>query len=660
VNPDQITRPEFLFLSPAEITLFYALVWLSLGYAAWQFVGQARAWRTGQPISWPSGPRQWWANVDANVLSQRRVRAARKGNGAPMHLLIFYGFLTLFAGTTLLAVNTYSPVKFHFGAYYLLFEQVMDWMGLSLLAGLIWALGRRLRIKRGASAHAPREAEEGGPIPLSQTPADFAALGLLILVTLTGFLAEGARISAHPEPFDTSSSPVGFLFSLLLPRLSAPEYRAIWWIHSVSVIALFAAFPHLRLRHAVLAVLSTAGSPPTPLGALKSVTLESFEETGRIGAESARDYSRWHLLSLDACMECGRCTEVCPAARAGKSLDPKQVVQGIRGAMRSNSSIASVVDDEALWACTTCNACVEACPVLIRHVDLLVDARRSVVADGRLSGGAVTMLRQTERTGHPWGSPASQREEWMKGLDLPLARDGKPFEILFWVGCLGASDSAAAKTTRAVAHLLKIAGVSFACLGREETCTGDAARRVGDEFLFQTKAAENVATLNRYGVQKVVTTCPHCLNTLRNEYPAFGGSWEVLHHTELLSQLIDEGRLNPAKAEHGEMVFHDPCYLARANGIVDAPRKLVDSPMVEPRHHGVKTLCCGAGGGRMWMDESAAQRPADRRAEELLETGAKTVVVGCPFCRIMLEPAVGTRASLLDIAQILTASNGGE
>ena len=352
--------------------------------------------------------------------------------------------------------------------------------------------------------------------------------------------------------------------------------------------------------------------------------------------------------------------------------------------METGEPIAAKVSEEALWACTTCNACVEACPVLIRHVDLIVDARRNLVSEGKLAGSAATMLRQVGSTGHAWGAQASDREVWMKGLDIPLCRDGAPFEYLLWVGCAGATDPGAVRTTRAVAELLKRAGVSFACLGQEEACTGDAARRVGDEFLFQDRAQANVEVFKKYDIRKVVTACPHCFNTLKNEYGDFGASLTVVHHSQLLAELVRVGLLRAASPDLGEVAYHDPCYLARVNNESDAPRRVLgdetnlnneavpaiawlkEDPdarhhLAEPVHHGRKTLCCGAGGGRMWMDEAPDMRPATNRVGELRATGAKTVATGCPFCRIMLEPALNPPGAeelrLVDLAEILHEAN---
>ncbi len=326
-----------------------------------------------------------------------------------MHLMIFYGFFTLFLATTLLAINTYSPIKFHKGAYYLVYEMVVDIMGCVFLVGVAWAAVRRyanLKSELGpAMVDDPRQMIQKRRWPMTQSANDFWTLGLLFVMGVTGYWLEAARMSAHPEPFDWSA-PVGFLWSRVQGPMGPVAYQAVWWFHMVWVLAFFCVLPRMRIRHIVMAIFSTAGKSNKPMGQLKSITMEEVEKTEQVGVKLAKDYSRWHLMSLDACMECGRCTEVCPAWNVGKVLNPNQVVQDVREAMATGKEVVDVVTQEALWACTTCNACVEACPVLIRHVDLIVDVRRNLVSEGQLSGSAAGMLRQTASTGNAWGQPA--------------------------------------------------------------------------------------------------------------------------------------------------------------------------------------------------------------------------------------------------------------
>ncbi len=572
---------------------------------------------------------------------------------------------------------------FHQGTYYLIYEAVFDFVGLVFLAGVVWAFVRRYRMS--SQLGEPTVDAKTGKLARSLNPIttewkDFGALALLFLLGLTGYFLEAGRISVNPQPWDHYSW-VGFGLAKILPTLTPDGYRVIWWFHMVWVWGFFALLPQMRLKHIVAATLTAAGTPEKAMGQLFPAHVNA---SGDLGANVAQDYSRWHLMSLDACMSCGRCTEVCPAYNAGKDLNPKQVVQDIHRTLTIGDGVAARVSEESLWACTTCNACVEACPVLIRHVDLIVDARRNLVSNGGLTGSATTVLRQIGSTDNAWGQAPHSREEWMVGLDIPVFRDGGKYEYVFWVGCAGSTDPAAVKTTKAFAKLLKKAGVSFACLGQEENCTGDPARRLGDEATYLDQAGKNKSVFERYEIKKLVTACPHCLNTLRNEYPEIGTEIEVVHHTELLAQLVSEGRLQSALPRPGEVTYHDPCYLARVNNISDAPRALVgvksdldsDVPFMvteslksseditvfaEPEHKGKKTLCCGAGGGRMWMDEEPDQRPGNKRAQELLDTGAKTVAVSCPFCRIMLDASIKQISNddikIIDLAELMQDAN---
>lgn len=662
------TRSEFLHFALWEKALFYALITAAIAAMAWQIWDRRRLWMQGRPVGWPQDR---LGNLLRFVLGQKKVQGSRPTHGAPMHLALFYGFLTLFVGTTLLAVNTYSEwlfgIKIHQGAYYLAYEMVLDVMGAVFVVAATWALVRRLAYRPKAATHAP---------------ADTFALVLLLVLGLTGFWLEAARMANNPQPFD-ASAPIGHTLASWMGPVSVGQYKFVWWFHTAWVAAFFVVLPRLRIRHIVLAMFSTAGTPPHPYGYLTPISMEEVEATGKIGVSEAKDYTRWHLLSTDACMECGRCTEACPAWNVGKVLNPKEIVQGVRGAMSSGQTIVEAVGAEALLDCTTCGACVEACPVNIRHLDLIVEARRSIVAEGGLSGTGATMLRQLAGTDSAWGQNRNDREAWMKGLDVPLCRDGAAFDVLFWVGCAGATDPAAIRTTKAIARLLTKAGVRFACLGREEACTGDPARRLGDEFQFQEQAGKLVPVFEKYGVRTILTACPHCLNTFRHEYPDFGGHYDVIHHTQFLAKLVGDGLLRAA--DSGEVTYHDPCYLARMNGESDAPRRLLgdrtnlndDSAALvhwvqsepgsalrrvrEPKHHGRKTLCCGAGGGRMFQEEPREKRPGVRRAVELMETGASTVAVACPFCRIMLDASLGqasaTPPRLADIAELLSEAN---
>lgn len=653
---NQPTRQIFFHISTGGQVLFYLLAAVATGLCFYGFYRKTATWRQGRPVP---AVHDWPARIKTlfdQILAHRRVR--RRNYAGKMHLLIFFGFAALFTGTCIVGIEHYGALLFgnhwlYRGGFYLLCKLTLDLFGLGLLAGTLMALVRRY---------------SGRPPSLGHEAKDGAFLALLLATTLTGFLLEGAGLAADPHRAPWAAwSPVGRLFSMPLQGISVSGYAVVWWIHMPLVFGVIAALPYGRWLHLFVIPASIALQPDRPMGALEPIKIEEVEETGRIGLGTVADMDRWQLLSLDGCMECGRCTDACPAHAVGKELNPKQIVLDLRALASSGSGDRNtdVISDESLWACTNCHACVRECPALIRHVDIIDGIRRFRVAEGRLSGTAAVTLRQLNSRENPWGLPKAQRLDWAKGLDVPIASDNDGREVLLWVGCAGAFEPRAQKTTRAIVELLEQAGVKFAVLGPRERCTGDPARRIGDEFLFQQLAQANVETLDSVGARRIVTQCPHCFHTLKNEYPQFGGQYETVHHTQLLADLIGAGRLN-IPADYAESItYHDPCFLARVNGETGAPRLALAAaaaiPLTEPFRRESKTFCCGAGGGRMWMEEPPAQRPGLNRAQELIATGARTVAVGCPFCRVMVGDSVaqagGDQApAVMDVAEILLAA----
>jgi Fe-S oxidoreductase len=414
---------------------------------------------------------------------------------------------------------------------------------------------------------------------------------------------------------------------------------------------------------------------PSRLGALDKtpeIDLETMDEDTIFGAGRVEHFTWKQLLDLVTCTECGRCQSQCPAWNTGKALSPKLVIMDLRDELlrpEHSDLVPKVITDEVLWACTTCGACVEQCPVDIEHVDAIIDMRRyEVLIESRFPSEAALMLRNVENRGDPWGLGSSKRLEWTEGLDfeVPVVSGAIPDEIeyLFWVGCAGALDERARKTTQSVARLLHRAGVGFAVLGPAESCTGDPVRRLGNEYLYQTQAQANIETLKGAGVRKVIASCPHCFNSLRNEYPALGGDFEVVHHSQLLASLVADGKLRPGALE-AKVAYHDPCYLGRHNQVYDPPRTVIESlpgvSSVEMGRCREKSFCCGAGGARMWLEENQGKRINLERTDEALSTGADVVSTACPYCLIMLDDAVkergrGDDVQVLDVAQLLERS----
>ncbi len=611
-----------------------------------------KLWRNGLPFpkvtDWPKRIK----SLADQMFAHRRIR--RRSYAGKMHALIFFGMFVLFIGTNIVAVEHYGALIFgehwlYKGSFYLLCKITLDLFGAGLLIGTALALIRRYVFK---------------PPSLGQNTMDGAFLLLLFAATLTGFLLEGAGIAVDPKRLAFAGfSPVGSLFSNEMHGITTGTYALIWWIHIPLVLSVIAALPYGRWLHLFVAPITIITQPDRSMGVLEPVTMAQVEETGRVGLGNIGDLNSWELMSFDGCMECGRCTDVCPANAAGKQLNPKNIILDLRKLMAHGASASTdVISDESLWACTNCHACVRECPTLIRHVDIIDGIRRFRVAEGRLFGPAATALRQLSSRENPWGLPASQRLDWAKDLDIPLVQADTEVEVLFWIGCAGAFEPRAQKTVRAITQLLQKANVSFAVLGPKERCTGDPARRIGDEFLFQQLAEANISTLNGVKAKRIITQCPHCFHTMKNEYPQFGGNYEVLHHTQYLNELIAEGRLKIPKSLNDSVTYHDPCFLARVNGETEAPRNLLNStsliPLTEVDRRESKTFCCGAGGGRMWMDDSPNERPGLKRAEELIATGAKTVAVGCPFCKVMVGDSIAqvggeTAPQVLDIAELM-------
>jgi Fe-S oxidoreductase len=414
-----------------------------------------------------------------------------------------------------------------------------------------------------------------------------------------------------------------------------------------------------------------------PAGKLETLRFDDPdvpEEDIRFGAGTAADLTWKEMLDTFSCTECGRCQDACPAFATGKTLSPKLVIMGLRDQVFADGAtlvrsrdgekpidltalVPTAVPEESVWDCVTCGACVQACPVSIEHVDHIVDLRRHLVmVESSFPAEAEPMLRDIERASNPWGNAQSERADWADGLGIRILEPGDTApEYLYWVGCASSFDERARATAQNTAKLLQKAGVDFAILGAREACTGDPARRMGNEYVFQGFAEQNVETLNEAGVTKIIANCPHCFNTLGNEYPDFGGHYEVIHHTEVLARLISEGRLAPTRDEGLTITYHDSCYLARHNDVLAAPRELVSAvgQGVEMERSGKQTFCCGAGGAHMWMEERANQIN-DNRVREAAGTGAGTLAVACPFCTVMLDDGVQGAGADLRVADVAT------
>jgi Fe-S oxidoreductase/nitrate reductase gamma subunit len=572
------------------------------------------------------------------------------------HILIFGGFVVLIVRSLALVVEGLVPgfvlLPGVAGSAYTLVKDVFE---------VLVLLGVGMAVFRRAFARPPR---------LDLTLDAWFILFLIALLMVTDLLADGARSLLVPGAAADAWAPaVNAVAGLLRGR--SPEalqtlYETCWWIHLVNLLFFANYLPYSKHFHIIMSVPNIFLMKLDPMGRLGTPDLENSE---RFGVSRVEDLSWKSMLDGYTCTECGRCRVVCPTSITGKPLDPRVFIANVRDAVYeatpeilANASgrdgaaaavaqrkdlIGGWISEEAIWACTTCGFCTSACPVfIIPAVDKIVEMRRYLVLDkAEFPKEMQTAFRGMETNGNPWGMAAASRADWAK--DLPVMTmaeaEGSPVDVLFWVGCAGSYEDRAKKVSRALVEILNEAGVKFAILGSEETCNGDSARRMGNEYLFQTLARQNVETLNGYGVKKIVTNCPHCFNVIKNEYPPFGGNYEVMHGTELVSQLVAEGRIRLENEIADSITFHDPCYLGRYNGVYDAPRRILEAipglRLRELPRSREKGLCCGAGGGRMWMEEKLGTRINQARMQEIAESGAGAVGVSCPFCMVMIGNA---------------------
>ncbi len=638
--------------------IFFAMMAVAVGVMVYGIVRRVQLWRIGQPQAGFDQPWRRLKRVFRYAVVQARI--LRQSYPAVMHLAIFWTMVLFFIGTVLGSLDTdvfelLFNAKLLRGDFYLLEKVVLDLAALFALIGLGLAIYRRYVLR---------------PDRLNTDWRFNLTLPLLAFIVLTGLLVEALRLAALDPawaPFSLVAYPISRLFVGVNEAGLLGMHRATWIVHYTAVAVAFATLPWTNLMHIFTAAVNVFVAPFRARGALYPIA--DLEQAERLGASALSDFPWPRLVNVDACTECGRCQAVCPAHAAGQPLNPKQLVLDLRAALGQRTEegprelVGGIIRHETLWSCTTCYACVYECPVLIEHVDDIVDMRRYLaLAQGDLPSSLATTLTNIERAGNPWKQPRRKRSAWTQGLDfpVPLMRDKGEADVLWWVGCAGAYDPRNQKVTRALARILHAAGVDFAILGEEEQCTGDAARRAGNEYLFQTLAQANVEVLNQYKFNIILTQCPHCFNTLQNEYPQFGGRYRVVHHTQYIQQLLQAGRIKLQAGRDGVVAFHDPCYLGRYNDIYDPPRALVTAaggslaPLPQARD---LAMCCGGGGARVWIEDESAVRINHNRLKQLQATGAGQVGVACPFCMIMLQDAAGALGAeglaIRDVAEIV-------
>jgi Fe-S oxidoreductase/nitrate reductase gamma subunit len=660
-HDDHPVQREVFDNIPGPLKLaFYTIIPVLFVYGAVVFSWRVQNWQRGGPDKrdiTPKNAKRRLERLRAGLYMQTLLRDPAAGI---MHSMIYFGFLVLLAVTSVLEINHQLPeaMKFLNGDIYRAYAFVGDFAGVVFTAGVVWAIVRRY-------------IQKPYRIRIKSKPEHAVILGTLLAIGVTGFLAEMFRIALDGRPDFERWSFVGYPLSGLVENLDAIAgwHQAMWIAHVATFIAFLVILPTTMLRHIFTSPLNMyLSDKERPKGAMKPMPNLMETELETFGASVVEDFTWKQLLDTDACTMCGRCTSVCPAHATGKPLDPREIVLKSGEVMAatgspqvsppigvdpeitvSANSLFERITPEEIWACTTCKACDEACPVNIEILDKILDMRRYLTlmeSDFPTElGGA---FRGMENSGNPWGMGQGDRADWAKPLDgITVLDGGDPFEAeyLYWVGCAGSFDDKNKKVTQSMAKLLQRAGVSFAILGPSENCTGDPARRSGNEYIFQMLAMQNIETLDGMGVRKIITQCPHCFNTLGNEYPQLGGHYEVVHHTQFLEELIDTGRLDMTGAKLEErIVYHDSCYLGRHNDIYMAPRNVIGNlkgiDIVEAERNGTKGMCCGAGGARMWMEEHVGKQVNVERSQELLATGATRIATACPFCYIMIDDGV--------------------
>ncbi len=489
-------------------------------------------------------------------------------------------------------------------------------------------------------------------------------LALILTVMVTMFGQNAARIAlGAPAYYRVVSAPLAMMFGGVELDVVIAWYHIFFWGHILAVLGFLNYLPYSKHLHVLTSIPNVYFSSLAPRGALRPINLAD-ETLTKFGATDVGDFTWKQLLDGYTCTECGRCTSVCPANTTGKVLNPKKIMVDLRartkerahlhGSGKEDSASETIlghqlldnfITEQELWACTTCMACMQECPVTIEHVDTIVDLRRGLVLnESRFPEELKATFSNLERNYTPWGFGHSTRADWAEGLDIPLMSSVGTADVLFWVGCAGAYDARYRKVSQAFARLLNRAGVRFAILGTEEKCNGDAARRMGNEYLAQSLITENVATLNKYNVRKIVVTCPHCLQSLGKEYRQFGGEYDVVHHSVFLKQLIETGKLTLSAEPRAIVTFHDPCYLGRYNSEYEAPRSLLRSvqgvQLAEMGRSRDRSFCCGAGGGRMWMEEKIGTRINQIRTEQAAQTRAELVATACPYCLTMIADGI--------------------
>ena len=636
------TREIYWNVGHGVVLPMYALVLAAFGLLLWGFWQRLPLWRQGKPLDRFDRYDERVKRAVSEIFGQLKVSRVKEG-GVP-HALFFWGFLTLFGGTLLIMLQAdfFTPlmgVNLLSGDFYRGFSLVMDLAGLLALFMLAGLFFRRFALK---------------PKGLEIVDDDYRIHLLLFTILITGFLMEGARMAAtelRQNPDLARFSPGGLLAARLFVPYGDDSIRTVhqllWWFHFTLVLGFFCMIPYSKLRHIVTTSANAFFAPFEPKGTLAAINLED-ESIEQFGAARIADLTWKDLFDADACTSCARCQERCPAHTTDKPLSPMKVVRqvGELAELNPEGSLVEKVTPEALWACTTCRSCQEICPANIEQVNKIIEMRRTLtLMEGAFPGDEVrTATSNIEVNGNPFGLAYAGRGDWAEGLPVTLLSQESDVDILYFVGCYASFD----KRNRAVARnfltICSAAGIKVGILGKEEKCCGEPVRKLGNEYLYQMTAQENIQLINGYGVKRIVTTCPHCCNTLGRDYRELGLEVPVEHYSTFVHRLLEQGKLT-LTPEPFSFTYHDSCYLGRYLDIIDQPRELLRQAggrLIEMEQHGYDSFCCGAGGGRILAEEKLGTKISEKRVRMAHDTGAPLLVSNCPFCLTMFEDGIKT------------------
>ncbi len=652
---------------------------------------------------------EWWKRIKHGSATTRidnipertklfLLEAFGQGNvvqekpGGLYHLTLFVAFFGLFIGTGLVTLEHDTPMHFYFGAFYKVYKFVLDTCGVLLIAACGLFLYRRY-VQRPAAHAGP--AQEKMVDNFENRVGYGLPLVLILLIGVTGLMLEGVRIHTNP-----ASHPgwayAGMAFAGVFALADAGEgtHQIVWWVHLLIITAFFGLIPFTKMRHIFLAPVNIFFSNLKPRGRLEPIT--DFETAETFGVSQVEEYSWKQLLDMASCLECGRCTLNCPTVNTDKPLNPKKLVMVQRehliqktpfllqlAAVKAQNGeqvelpvwegadmITEVATEDVIWGCTTCGWCEEGCPVNIEHIQRIVDMRRyDVMMEARFPQEVVNVFKGLETNSNPWNLGFDKRADWAAGLGVKTLAEDPEADVLYWVGCAGSFDERNQKVSTAMVNILQKAGVRFAILGKEEGCTGDPARRLGNEYLYSMLAEQNVQTLNGYNVKEVITQCPHCFHTIANEYPDLGGNYKVYHSSEYIEELVKRDKISPRILNEQNTTFHDPCYLSRHNGRYAPPREALRAipgiKLNDVEQSKNRTFCCGAGGGSVWKEETQGSRINYTRVDQLMKAEPETIAVGCPYCMIMMDDAVkgkdlDEKVQVKDLVELVSESLNDE